>query len=112
MRCGAVEGFLDQAFAGEAKIRMFKGDPVRWFCYLISHEANHRGQSLLAHKQAGLRMPQEVALQGLWGKWISGVQGSLPADPLCKRTRPIPPRAYPGSHEPLPGIPWIRRVSA
>jgi uncharacterized damage-inducible protein DinB len=68
----AVGDFLEQALRGEARMRFFGRDPVRWLGYLIAHESHHRGQIVLALKQAGMRLPDEVAIEGLWGKWIFG----------------------------------------
>jgi uncharacterized damage-inducible protein DinB len=37
--------------------------------YMITHEAQHRGQILLALKQSGIRIPEEARF-GIWEHWF------------------------------------------
>jgi uncharacterized damage-inducible protein DinB len=67
-----VEQFLRRAIDQDARPKMFGRDPVRWCGYLIAHDSHHRGQILLALKQSGARLPDKIALNGVWGRWIGG----------------------------------------
>lgn len=48
-------------------LRGYRGDPIRFYTYLISHESHHRGQILLSLKQGGHPAPPQVSY-GIW-RW-------------------------------------------
>ena len=70
VRC---EGMLAEALGGEGRVRKFVRDgwarpwPVgpEMLCYMLSHEAHHRGQVLMLAHQLGFPLPQKV-MYGLW----------------------------------------------
>ncbi len=66
-----VEAFLQRAFSGQAKIKSFQKQPVRFMTYLIMHEAHHRGQIAYVLKHSGMRLPAETAGR-LWAIWFWG----------------------------------------
>lgn len=68
----AVENYVASRLRAGGRIKYFKGQPVRWLIYMIAHESHHRGSILLALKQNGMRMPEKVALTGVWLTWYWG----------------------------------------
>ena len=64
---------LAEALGGEGRVKMFLRDSLArpWpvgpemLCYMISHEAHHRGQVLMLTHQLGFPLPMKI-MSGLW----------------------------------------------
>lgn len=65
----AVEAVLKASLGGDPRIKNPQRTGVRLLGYLISHESHHRGQIMLALKQSGIRLPEDVRF-GLWTPWL------------------------------------------
>lgn len=82
------EAMLAEALGGKGRLNKFRRDgwgqawPVglEMLCYMISHEAHHRGQVLLLAHQMGYPLPKEV-MYGMWNwekVWKEcGVKGGI-----------------------------------
>ena len=62
---GAISRLIEKGIAENGKIKGFKPHATAFTGYLISHESHHRGQIMLALKQAGRKMSKSVGF-GLW----------------------------------------------
>jgi DinB family len=69
-RCGEM---LAEALGGGGRIEKFRRDGwaapwpvgVEMLCYMIAHEAHHRGQVCMLAHQLGFRLPNKV-MSGIW----------------------------------------------
>ena len=67
------EEMLAEALGGGGRVEKFRRDGwarpwpvgVEMLCYMISHEAHHRGQVLMLARQLGFPLPNEV-MYGIW----------------------------------------------
>ncbi|MEA2206449.1 MAG: hypothetical protein QOE77_3225 [Blastocatellia bacterium] len=66
----AIATLLGQSLATGGKIKGFKPHATAFLGYLISHESHHRGQIMLALKQAGHPVDKKIQ----YGIWEWGVR--------------------------------------
>ncbi len=70
---GPLRGMLAEALGGEGRIEEFRRDGwakpwpvgVEMLCYMVAHEAHHRGQVYMLAHQLGFPLPMEV-MSGIW----------------------------------------------
>ena len=65
-----VADFLKNSAEGKTKPKMFGGEILNWFSYIVAHDSHHRGSIMLALKQNGIKIPDKVSLDGLWYTWM------------------------------------------
>jgi uncharacterized damage-inducible protein DinB len=66
----AIGQMLVAAIEKDGKIKGFKPHATAFLGYLISHEAHHRSQAILALKQSGCAVDKKA----LFGNWEWGVR--------------------------------------
>jgi hypothetical protein len=52
-----------------------------------SHDSHRRGQIALALKPSGMKLPESVAIKGLWYEWYFGEPSRPPARPRARDAR-------------------------
>lgn len=65
----AVADLLEASLERDPRVKNYDRTGIRLLGYLISHESHHRGQIMLALKQSGVRLPDDVRF-GLWTAWL------------------------------------------
>lgn len=66
---GAIESLISQAVVDGGRIKGFKSHTTAFVCYLIAHEAHHRGQALLILRLNGHPIDKKISF-GIW-EWGS-----------------------------------------
>jgi uncharacterized damage-inducible protein DinB len=65
----ALAELLRASLERDPRVKNYDRTGIRLLGYLISHESHHRGQVMLALKQSGVRLPEDVRF-GLWTTWL------------------------------------------
>jgi uncharacterized damage-inducible protein DinB len=61
---------ISSALETDGRIKGFRPDVAGFLCYLVAHDAHHRGQIAMLARQAGHPLPQKV----MFGMWEWGVR--------------------------------------
>ena len=61
----AIEMLLQRSLSNGGRVKGFKPHATAFLCYLITHEAHHRGQAALILRLAGQPLDKKIAY-GIW----------------------------------------------
>jgi len=61
----ALSVVISAALDGDGRVKGFRPDVAGFLCYLVAHDAHHRGQIAMLARQVGHPLPQK-AMFGMW----------------------------------------------